>query len=94
MNKYETVLIMNNEITKEQRGEIIDRIEKYIQENGIITNTTDLGSKKLAYKIVKQEIGYYYAIEFKAESDAIYELERIYRITNDILKFITIKKDY
>ena len=37
MNKYETVMIINNEITEEQRNSIITKVKKYILENGIIT---------------------------------------------------------
>ena len=43
MNKYETVMIINNEITKEQRNNVIARVKKYILENGTITEERDLG---------------------------------------------------
>ena len=71
MNKYETIIIMDNEITKEQ----------------------DLGEKKLAYEVRKSQRGYYYLIKFNAKSTSIAELERIYRITDEIIKFIVVREN-
>ena len=52
MNKYETVMIINNEITKEQRNNVIARVKKYILENGTITEERDLGEKTLDMKLI------------------------------------------
>lgn len=93
MKNYETIFIMKTDITQEQTNDVISKVEKYIKENGTITKTINYGKKKLAYEIKKQEHGYYYLIEFTAEPEAIPELERIYRITDEILKFMTIRKD-
>ena len=93
MNKYETVMILNNEITQEQRNNVIANIKNYILEDGTITEEQDLGERRLAYEVNKQNIGYYYVIKFRAKATSIPELERIYRITDEILKFIVIRED-
>ena len=93
MNKYETVLIINNEITKEQRNNVIARVKKYILENGTITEERDLGEKTLAYEDNKHQKGNYYLIKFNANPTSISELERIYRITDEILKFIVVREN-
>lgn len=93
MNQYETIFIMNNQIAKEEQQTVIERITNYIKENGKIVKEDDIGARKLAYEIKKQKEGYYYLIEFEAESRIISELKRIYRITDTVLKFITIRKD-
>jgi len=93
MNKYETVIILNPDITKEQTNNVITKVENYIKTNGKITCTNTIGTRKLAYTIKKHTHGYYYIIEFESNPTAIYELQRIYRITDEIIKFITIKKD-
>lgn len=93
MNKYETVMILSNEITEEQRNNVITKIKKYILENGTITEEQDVGERKLAYEVNKQNVGYYYVIKFKSKATSISELERIYRITDEILKFIVIRED-
>lgn len=93
MNNYETIMILNNDITEEQKRNVIDKIEGYITKNGVIANSEDLGARKLAYEIKKHSEGYYYIINFVASSEIIAELERIYRITDEVLKFIVIKKE-
>ena len=93
MNKYETVMIINNEITKEQRNNVIARVKNYILENGTITEEQDLGERTLEYEVNKHKKGYYYLIKFNAKPTSISELERIYRITGEVLKFIVIREN-
>lgn len=93
MNKYETVIIINNEISEEQRNTVISKVRDYISQNGKINKEESLGEKKLAYEVRKHTKGYYYIISFNAETSSIAELERIYRITDEILKFIVVRED-
>ena len=93
MNKYETVIIMNSEISQEQKDSILDKVKSYIMENGKVISSKDFGIKKAAYEIKKHLKGHYYIIEFETTADAILELERAYRITDEILKFIILRKD-
>lgn len=55
MNQYETIFIMNNQITKEEQQAVIDKITSYIKENGTITKEDNIGVKKLAYEVKKQK---------------------------------------
>lgn len=93
MNKFETVFLIKDNITEEQRMAVINKIEKYIADNGKIEQTEDLGIRNLAYEIKKHKQAYYYIINFESEPSAISGLERLYRITDEVLKFITVKKD-
>lgn len=93
MNKYETIFLITKEITDEKRQEVIDKFTDYLKENGTITNTENIGLKKLAYEIKKKNEAYYYLIEFEADPEIIRELERRYRITDEILKFIVVRID-
>ena len=63
-----------------------------INENGKVEEVIDLGKRKLAYEIKKNKEAYYVQINFESKPEAIAELERIYRITDGILKFITVRK--
>lgn len=92
MNKYETIFIIKTDITQEKNTEVINKIKKYIETNGLITDTDKLGVKKLAYEIRNYNEGYYYIIEFECNSKIISELERLYRNTEEILKFIVVRK--
>ena len=91
MNTYETVMILKNDIIKEKKEAILEKITKYISENGEIIETKDLGERKLAYEVNSYKNGYYFIIKFKSESRNISELERMDRITDEIIKFIVVK---
>ena len=93
MNKYETIMIIDNTIAEEQKKEVIKRIEEYISKNGKITKVETLGTRKLAYEIKGHLEGYYHIINFEAEPKIVAELERIYRITDAIMKFMTIREE-
>lgn len=93
MNKYESVIIVKNNTSEKQRKAVIERIETFIKESGEIIEIKEIGLRGLAYEIQKCKQAYFFQINFKAKSEVIPELERIYRITDEILKFITIKHD-
>mgnify|MGYP001623067456 FL=1 len=92
MNNYETIFLMKDDITEEQRNTVIEKIREYLTKNGKISVEENLGKKKLAYKVREYEYAYYYLIQFVGKADIISELERKYRINENILKFITIKR--
>ena len=92
MNNYETIFLMKDDITEEQRNTVIEEIRDYLTKNGKISVEENLGKKKLAYKVREYEYAYYYLIQFVWKADIISELERKYRINENILKFITIKR--
>ena len=93
MNKYETIFLIKDDITEEQRNAVVSEIRKYLVKNGKVSEEENLGKKKLAYEVKKYEYAYYYVINFTGNASIIPELERKYRINENILKFITIKKD-
>lgn len=91
MNKYETVIIITDKIGEKETKSVIKKVKKFIKNNGEIVETEDMGMRKLAYEIRKCQYGHFYRIVFNAESEMIAELERTYRITEEILKFITLR---
>ena len=93
MNKYETVILISNKITDEQRENIVDKIKNLISSNGNVIETNDMGEKKLAYEVRKHTQAFYYIINFESNPEFIAELERIYRINDEILKFIVVRQD-
>ena len=93
MNRYETVIVMDSTITDEKRNEAMNKFYNYIANNGTITNKEEMGKRKLAYTVKKQEYAYYYVIEYETKAENILELERMCRITDEVLKFITVKKE-
>lgn len=91
MNKYETVLIMSSKITQKERNAVINKITKSISNNGKVNQIENKGLKKLGYEVRENKEGYYYIIQFESDTNYISELERLYRITDAIIKFIVIR---
>ena len=92
MNKYESVIIINPNIDEAALKALEEKLTGLINENGKVEEVVEMGKRKLAYEINKNREAYYVQFNFESKPDAITELERIYRITDDVLKFITIKK--
>jgi small subunit ribosomal protein S6 len=89
---YETMFIVKPTLTAEEITAQIDLVKSNIEKNGgEIVSTDDMGSRQLAYPINKNKRGYYFVIYFKSPANSILELERNYRINENILRFIFIK---
>ncbi|MDZ7766738.1 MAG: 30S ribosomal protein S6 [Melioribacteraceae bacterium] len=94
---YESVVILNAALEDEQIESTLTRIQETLKTNGAeITDIEKWGRKRLAYPIQKSKSGYYTILRFTAPSDSITELERIYRLDENIVRYLTItlgKKD-
>ena len=93
MNKYESIIIVNPNIDEAALKALEEKFTGLINENGKVEEVIDMGKRKLAYEIKKNKEAYYMQINFESKPEAIAELERIYRITDDIMKYIIVKKD-
>ncbi len=92
MRFYETMFVVKSTLTQEEITQKIDFYKSVILNNGgEISATLDMGMRNLAYEIKKNKRGYYFVIYFKAEPKLVLELERLYRINEEILRFIVIK---
>ena len=93
MNKYESVVIINPSVEEDKVKELSQKFTDIINNDGKVEKIEDLGKKRLAYEVKKNKEGYYLVINFEANSDLIAELERNYRIIDEVIKFITIKAE-
>ena len=92
MRKYENLVIVKPTLTAEEIQANIAAIEEVITSNGGVIAATDaMGMRKLAYPISKNERGYYHVIYYSVAPAAIAEIERRFRINEEILRFVTIK---
>lgn len=92
MNNYESIIIINPNVEEEKMKALIERFTTLINSDGKVEKVDELGKKKLAYEIGKNKEGSYVVFDFTANPGLIAELERNYRITDEIIKFIVIKK--
>lgn len=93
MNKYESVVIIDPSVEEEKVKELSQKFTDLINNGGKVEKVDQLGKKKLAYEVKKNKEGYYVVITFESNSDIISELERNYRIMDEVIKFITVKAE-
>lgn len=92
MKHYETMFLIKPTLVEEEIKAKIEFFKEAIVKNGgRIETCLDMGMRNLAYEIKKNKRGYYFVIYFQAEPSFILELERLYRINEDVLRFLVIK---
>ena len=94
MNKYESVIILKPDLTEEELNKSIndykERMESYSNKPVTVEN---LGKKKLAYEVRGNQEGNYAVFKFDGKAEDISDLERNYRIDDNVIKFMTIRND-
>jgi small subunit ribosomal protein S6 len=94
MRRYETFVIVDPDISQEQRDLLLGRVKELItQLNGMLVFEDDWGERKLAYEIRKKERGYYVRFDFCGEAELVNEIERFFRIDDRALKYMTVLLD-
>ncbi len=94
IKQYETVFIATPVLSDAQMKEAVAKYTDFIRENGgEIVYEEDWGLKQLAYPIQKKTSGFYYLIEFRADTQLIDKLETQYRRDERIIRFLTFAMD-
>lgn len=92
MKHYELLFILKPTLTEDEVKVKIDFVKEIIIKNGgEIASVIEMGTRRLAYKINKHERGNYIIIYFEAPTTLITELVRNVRITEEIIRFLTVK---
>ena len=91
MRRYETFVIIDPDLSQEQREPFIGRVEELIaQIDGFLVKTDDWGERKLAYDIKKKGRGYYVRFDYCGLAPLVNEIERFFRIDDRALKYMTV----
>ena len=93
LRKYETIFIVKPTLGEDAIKEVVEKFKNFIETSATIDSFDEWGKRKLAYTIQDNTEGYYVLVNFESEPTVPQELERLYKISEDILKFIVIKKD-
>ena len=93
MNNYETIIIINPNLDDAATSAVVDKFESMINGEGKVDSKEVWGKRRLAYPIQKQSEGYYVLFNFSSNPEFIDELNRVYNITDEIIKHIIVKKD-
>jgi small subunit ribosomal protein S6 len=91
---YETVFVLHPELTEEEVEAGIQNVVGVLENGGGEILRIDRGGKRrLAYQVQKQRYGYYNLLHFRAEPEALPPLDRTYRLSERILRYLTVRFD-
>lgn len=91
MRKYEVMYIIRPDVEQETVQAIVDKFNGIIGNGGEVTKTDVMGKRRLAYEINKFRDGYYVLVNFNASPEVVAELDRVMKITDEIIRYLIVK---
>ena len=92
MREYETVYILNAKATEKESNDLNDRLKRLVQEHkGKILFVRPWGRRAFAYTLEKQNEGIYFHLDYAGDTQLVSELERILRLDEKVLRFLTVQ---
>lgn len=91
--KYETVFIVNPNLGEEAIAAIVEKFKTLIEKNGTIESVDEWGKRRMAYEINDLREGYYTLIQFESAPAFPAELDRIFKITDGVMRSIITCRD-
>ncbi len=94
MRIYEELFIVRPNATEEEIDQAIEQIRQVVTgAGGTLDKVEKWGVRKLAYRVRKHEDGYYVLVQFSAPPDAVTEIERRLRVSDTVIKYLTVRID-
>ncbi len=91
MRRYETIFIIDPDLSADERAPLLERIKDLIpQQGGLLIMADEWGAQKLAYEIKKKARGYYVLLDYCGTGALVDEIERLFRIDDRILKYMSV----
>ena len=93
ISSYETLFVVDLQLGEEGVAAIVEKFKNLIADNGTVTEVNEWGKRRLAYPIDDLNEGYYVLVTFKADPAFPAELERIFSITEGVMRFLITRAD-
>ena len=90
---YEAVYILNPYLSEEQIAALVAKFKAVVEANGTVSEVDEWGKRRLAYPINDMNEGYYVLIEFESKPEFPHELDRIYNITDGIMRSLIVAQN-
>ena len=90
---YEAMFIIDPRKNEEETAALVERFKTLAEGNATQVEVDEWGKRRLAYPIAKQPEGYYTLINFKSAPEFTAELDRIYKITDGVLRSLIVAKE-
>lgn len=92
-NSYETLFIIDAQLTDEEIKALTEKFTALIAANGTVGEVSEWGKRRLAYPINDKNEGYYVLVNFESNGEFPAELERVFGITDGIMRSIVIRHE-
>ncbi len=94
MRKYEMMYVLRPDLTEESTTAVVDKIKNLVtDQGGEITAFKEMGKRRLAYEIKHLREGVYFLMNFDATPEIVAELERITRISDEVIRYLVFRID-
>lgn len=94
MRKYEVMYILRPDLEQDAIQAAVEKFRGIIADGGEITELQEMGKRRLAYEIDKFRDGYYVLVNFQATPAVVEELERVMKISDDVIRYLVVKIDH
>lgn len=94
MRRYETLYVLRPDLESDAIQSLVNRFQEVVTtQHGEIDEVNQWGKRRLAYEISGMREGYYVLMKYQAGTDFTSELERLFRISDDVLRYVTVRVD-
>ena len=93
VNSYETVMIFSVAGSEEATAELVNKFKSLIEGNGTLTSVDEWGKRRLAYPINDETEGFYVLVKFDSSPEFPAELDRVFKITDGVLRSLIIRSE-
>lgn len=93
VNSYESIFIVNAALPEDEQKAIVEKFTALIAANGTLDKVDEWGKRRLAYPIDDLNEGYYVLVNFTCGPNFPHELDRVFKITDGLLRSIIVRKD-
>ena len=92
--EYELMFILQPDLAEEEKEKLVDQAADWVTSSGgEIVEVENIGNRKLAYRIAGHREGFYVLIRLRAEGDTVKQIERRLKVTDPVIKFISVRVD-
>ncbi|WP_028550643.1 30S ribosomal protein S6 [Paenibacillus sp. UNC451MF] len=91
MRKYEVMYIIRPDIEQEAVQSAVEKFQNIINNGGEVTKHDVMGKRRLAYEINKFRDGHYVLVHFNANNEVIAELDRVMKISDEVIRYLITK---
>jgi small subunit ribosomal protein S6 len=94
MPTYETMLVMDAEMSKEQIDGFVEKLKQFIADRGAeVLKVEEWGINTLAYEIKKKNKGYYLLLYLDGNAALVAEMEKSFRLMEEVLRYLIVKRE-